>query len=211
MHIIYVQVKFQKNIISVIKGVKMYQFEEKEIRRNKTNIFVRKCITEALFSLLEKHDFEDISITDIIKKAGVSRMGFYRNYSSKEDVIEKFILEKFIETINEIKAKRQLNFHINNIMITTLKNFQKFSNYIKLFLDKNLDALLYKCYHNAYYSLYNIKKNNRIHQYSNEMFIGELFNLEMCWLKNGMKESPEELARIYGYIMKLRISTNNLT
>ena len=95
----------------------MYQFEEKEIRKNKTNIFVRKCITEALFSLLEKHDFEDISITDIIKKAGVSRMGFYRNYSSKEDVIEKFILEKFIETINEIKAKRQLNFHINNIII----------------------------------------------------------------------------------------------
>lgn len=173
-------------------------------RKNKTNIFVRKCITEALFSLLEKQEFNDIKITDIIKKAGVSRMGFYRNFDSKEKVIEAFIFEKFKETVDEIKSIRELNFQIPNIMTTTLQNFKKFSRYIKLFLDKNLDNLLYSCYHKAYYSLYSNKKNTKIRMYANEMFIGELFNLEMCWLRNGMKESPEELSTIYYKLCSLK-------
>lgn len=179
----------------------MYQLTKKH---NKTNIFVRECITSALFSLLEKKDFEKITISEIIKKAGVSRMGFYRNYNDKQNVIEAFILEKFIETVKEIKSKRKLNFRITNIMITTLENFQKFSHYIKLFLDKNMDDLLYKCYHKAYYCLYDNKHESNLRKYSNEMFIGELFNLEMSWLRNGMKETPEQLAKIYYRIMKLR-------
>ncbi len=173
-------------------------------KENKSRIFVKDCITCALFELMKKNEFDDITITDIITKAGVSRMGFYRNFTSKENVVEKFIFAKFVETVEEIKAKRQLNFHIKNIMITTLENFQKFSSYIKLFLDKNLDSLLYKCYHKAYYSLYQGEKESPIHKYSNEMFIGELFNLEMCWVRTGMKESPEQLARIYYNILKLR-------
>lgn len=178
----------------------MYQLQ----KENKSRTFVKDCITFALFELLKKYDFDEISITDIINKAGVSRMGFYRNFTSKENVVEQFIFSKFVETVEEIKSKRQLNFHIKNIMITTLTNFQKFSSYIKLFLDKNLDSLLYKCYHKAYYTLYQGERESPIHKYSNEMFIGELFNLEMYWLRSGMKETPEELARIYYHILKLR-------
>ena len=185
----------------MIKEVKMYQICD---RKNKTNLFVRQCITEALFSLLEKQDFESITITDIIKKAGVSRMGFYRNFVDKKGVIEAFIFDKFVETVNDIKSKRELNFQISSIMQTTLQNFQKFSKYIKLFLDKNLDSLLYECYHKAFYTLYGDRRQSQIRQYANEMFIGELFNLEMCWVRNGMQQTPEQLAKIYYQIMKLR-------
>lgn len=183
----------------------MYQGGE---RKNRTNLFVRQCITEALFALLEKQDFDSITITDIIKKAGVSRMGFYRNFADKKSVIEAFILDKFVETVNDIRSKRELNFQISSIMLTTLQNFQKFSRYIKLFLDKNLDSLLYDCYHKAFYSLYGDRRQSQIRQYANEMFIGELFNLEMCWVRNGMKETPEQLADVYYRIMKLRSRKN---
>ena len=173
-------------------------------------MFVKDYITTAFFQLLEKKDFDKITISEIIERAGVSRMGFYRNFSSKESIVENFVLEKFKETVNEITASRKLDFQIDKIMITTLVNFKKFACYIKLFLDKNLDALLYNCYHKAYYSLYNgsnSAKNSTIRDYSNEMFIAELFNLEMCWVRKGMKESPEELARIYSLILKLRCNT----
>lgn len=170
-------------------------------------MFVKDYITTAFFQLLEKKDFDKITISEIIERAGVSRMGFYRNFSSKESIVENFVLEKFKETVDEITVSRKLDFQIDKIMITTLVNFKKFACYIKLFLDKNLDALLYNCYHKAYYSLYNTSnsaKNSTIRDYSNEMFIAELFNLEMCWVRKGMKESPEELARIYSLILKLR-------
>lgn len=107
---------------SVTYGGKMYQ---QTSRKNKTNIFVRECITQSLFKLLEKKDFECISITDIITKAGVSRMGFYRNYSSKEDVIESYILDLFVQTVDEIQRERALSLKVKNIMVTTLETFKK--------------------------------------------------------------------------------------
>ena len=46
----------------------------------------RQCLQEALIILLEKKNFEEISVTDICKKAGVSRMAFYSNFLSKEEL-----------------------------------------------------------------------------------------------------------------------------
>ena len=56
-------------------------------RINPKNIVVKESITQALLILMENKDFEKITITDIVNKAGVVRMSFYRNYTSKEDVI----------------------------------------------------------------------------------------------------------------------------
>ena len=177
----------------------MYQFKA---RKNKNNLFVRDCITQALFELLNKNDFEEITVTDIINKAGVSRMGFYRNFATKENVVEDYILDIFVETIEEIRAKRELDFSINRVMTTTLENFKKYADIIQLFLDKGLEFLLYDCYQKAYFILSESRKqkSSHIRDYSEQMFIGELFSLEMCWLKSGMKETPEELARIYRLI-----------
>ena len=45
-------------------------------------------IIEALLQLLKKHSFEDITVTDIANKAGVTRVTFYRNFNSKEEIIK---------------------------------------------------------------------------------------------------------------------------
>ena len=175
----------------------MYELKE---RKNKNNLFVRSCIIEALIELLKKKNFEDISITDIINKAGVSRMGFYRNFATKENVVESYIFDIFVETIEEIKAKRALDFSMRKVLTTTLENFKKYADIIRLFLSKNLEFLLYDCYQKAYSFLRKDRKMTRIRQYSEQMFIGELFSLEMRWLKSGMQETPQELARIYKLI-----------
>lgn len=62
----------------------------------------RECIRTALLQLLTEEEFENITITSIIKRAGVSRAGFYRNYSSKEDIIEEFARITYKELSNLI-------------------------------------------------------------------------------------------------------------
>ena len=49
----------------------------------------RSCIRTALLMLLGEKRYEDITTTEIIKKSGVSRAGFYRNYRSKLEVIQE--------------------------------------------------------------------------------------------------------------------------
>lgn len=62
-------------------------------RVNSANIIVKESITQALLILMESKDFQKITITDIVNKAGVVRMSFYRNYTRKEDVLLKHLQE----------------------------------------------------------------------------------------------------------------------
>ena len=67
-----------------------YIMNKNEIANN----IVRESLTDALFTLMSKKEFNDITITELSKKAGVSRLSFYRNYTSKEEIIVKYLDDK---------------------------------------------------------------------------------------------------------------------
>ena len=52
-------------------------------------------IIEALLLLMKKKRYTDIKIADITNKAGVNRVTFYRNFSSKEEVITVYLERSF--------------------------------------------------------------------------------------------------------------------
>ena len=60
---------------------------------NESNRLAKECIVTALIELMKVTEYDRITITDITKKAGVSRMAYYRNYTSKDDILNKFIEE----------------------------------------------------------------------------------------------------------------------
>ncbi len=55
----------------------------------------REWMCQALIQLMEKKPFSRISITEITKKAGVSRITFYRHYTNKEDIFIKKLDDLF--------------------------------------------------------------------------------------------------------------------
>lgn len=173
-------------------------------KHNSAHVLVEECIESAFFELLKTKKFEDITITEIIKKSGVSRMGFYRNFSSKEDIIENLVFKCFDQSITEITTARQLDFSITKIIETSLTKLQEHADKVKLLLDNNLIALLFTYYQKAFFALYETKSTSRIREYSAKMFLGELFTLEMAWIQNGLIETPQEMAKIYYKILKLR-------
>lgn len=56
-------------------------------KRTIANLAVKRSLTEALFSLLEKKGLGSVGISEIVAKAGVSRSSFYRNFDSTDDVL----------------------------------------------------------------------------------------------------------------------------
>lgn len=52
------------------------------------NQITRESLEAALLFLLKGKDMKQISISELVKKAGVSRNAFYRNYKSKEEILE---------------------------------------------------------------------------------------------------------------------------
>ena len=74
---------------------------------NKTDEAASKSyIAQSLISFLKDKDIDNISITDIVKKAGVSRMTYYRYFSSKIDVLESYldiVFKDYILTLDKAK------------------------------------------------------------------------------------------------------------
>lgn len=61
------------------------------------------CFIQALFRLIEKKDFKEISIKELAKAADYDRKTFYRHFDSKEDILNLYfssILEEMVITLN---------------------------------------------------------------------------------------------------------------
>ena len=62
----------------------------------------------ALISLLEKKDFQYISIKEICQKAGVNRSTFYLHYETVGDLLEEameYILDRFVGSFDVNQKK----------------------------------------------------------------------------------------------------------
>ena len=56
------------------------------------NAITRESLFEALLILVEKKPFEKITVSELVKRAGVSRTAFYRNYTSITQIVEERLL-----------------------------------------------------------------------------------------------------------------------
>ena len=141
----------------------------------------KKDIADALISLMKKKDFNKITNKDITNRAGLSHITIYRNFNNKDEIVKYYLDELTDEFIKTSKILFDPN---------------DFTNYlIKLFthLEKNKDIgiLLYKA-------------NSLNEEFTYSFISGGLYNIYYYWIKNGCKESPQELAEMFKdfYILK---------
>ena len=56
--------------------------------KRKESLFV-ESVVEGLWELLEDKSFEKISVSELVERAGIGRVSFYRNFSNKEEVLKR--------------------------------------------------------------------------------------------------------------------------
>ena len=74
-------------------------------KRKEANLRVKRNIVRALTELMQKKNYSDISVSEITALAGVSRISYYRNYDSKEDILTESLeslMTHFSEEINPL-------------------------------------------------------------------------------------------------------------
>jgi len=166
----------------------------------KDNMRVKKQITEGLFSLLKKKAFSEITVTDIVKEAGVARASYYRNFLNKEQIIETYMDNLWNELMIDIEYDDDENiFNLDNARM----GFEKALNCC---LVKKSDLLA--LYHNGFGSLIQNTFNRFIIEFAGNMpvrskdryklyFIsGAVTNVLIEWLNDGAKEAPSDIAQL---------------
>ncbi len=139
--------------------------------------------------------FIDITVTDVVKKAGVARASFYRNFSSTSEVLD-MILDDMIEKFQE-NALPVITSQDERKWRAFLSRFIYFANdnQRKLILSRssNISLLLYRASDAVRELSQSLPHHSVKEKYSISSRIGVINSVILRWIDDGKKETPEEI------------------
>lgn len=156
-----------------------------------SNKITKECLHTAIIKLMSIKTYDEITITELVNTAGVSRTAFYRNYKTKDDIL------------NEMTAL--ITKQIYNQDILNKFNDNPYGWYLEFFKtlleNKSSIILLGKAqllnidvfYNNNFLLPLNLKN---ISSYEIAAFYGAINAVVVKWIENDMKDSPHEMASI---------------
>ena len=154
---------------------------------------VKQNFTVALFELMNLKPYDKISISDLVSKSACSRASFYRNYSSKEQIIEEYITKAFGNTFVRHPLNKE-NMREEVLCIFREINEQRAVLYMLNQAEK-LDVLDKLLYHETLQQINRMGVLNN--QYQPFFFAGAVASMIRAWVRFGFKESPEQMTEIF--------------
>lgn len=155
---------------------------------------VRQRMVEALLTLMETKRFSEISVTDIVTQAGVARQSYYRNFSSKDAILEEFYAGIRAQVLENLGHPHTVG--IRHLILTILQVL------------KEHQSQILQLYHAGFAKLNLEMIDQYIEDAAGDMparsplryqiycFAGAFFHVGLVWLSGGAKESAEEIAEI---------------
>lgn len=161
-----------------------------------SNVQARKAMTEALIRLSREKPFSSITVTDLCKLAGVSRMAFYRNYDSKEEVFSTRLtelVEEYRNSTSPLLARGELWYgigHLTKFFETMQNNAELIDSLFKCgfvwLLIEAISGYLTDVWGNG----------SKESEYVLIGFSGFLCSCYAPWAQDGFKETPLQMAEL---------------
>ena len=153
----------------------MYHMNKKQ----EANAFVKECITTALIKMMQEHSFGSISITNLVEFAGVARVSFYRNFTSKEDVIKQhldFLIQKWGAEYEKTGSPDTFSESLAN-------HYYKYRDFYLLLYRHNLSAMIYE---NIREALHIDSVDEQNERFRRAVWAGAIFGWLDEWARQGM-------------------------
>ena len=171
---------------------------------NTQNLLVKEYMTDALFILMKSNPYDAISVTDITKKAGVSRMAFYRNYETKDDIIDTYFHNQLFDLMNHFREEKHS--HDENL-IDFLNLIRSSKKVLQLLIHCEAAHLIVKNYMEIIQHIilnhYQIYHPTHIPSgYQLDFLVGGLLHVILSWAK---KDSPEDDNALEELFMNLEL------
>ncbi len=165
-------------------------------KRIELNLEVKNAIVKALFLLMTEKPISDITITELVKKAGVARASFYRNFISKEEVIQYFLNTLLI------RYKRKYPADLNHIarydnVYRTFTYIKEYQMELKTLFIASLGQMLLDSINEYIIEGTDLKKEKQLFKYPFYSYAGALYNVIYYWIMSDCKESIKEITEAY--------------
>ena len=178
------------------------EMQKKDVLRmnnKESNQLTRECLQLALMHLMGEHPYEKITVSEIVRRAGVSRTAFYRNYTDKEDILHE-LGNRLINRIAEICEKPELHENPRQWFEDVFRTVRDDKETItlldqagilqrELFSGRSISELLYPA---------TDTETKYIRLASEAAF----FQILISWFRDGMHESEKHMADICEYVFE---------
>ncbi len=163
-------------------------------KRTEINKLVKDSIAQSIFYLMKEKAFSDITITEIVKKAGVARASFYRNFTYKEDAISYYLLEVMNLYKNKFNPNLQITYY--DLILGTMEFALDYKEELESLFSSGLSQLFLSAINAYLINKSDVSKELGIKKYYLFSYGGSIFNVIYHWIESDTKESPEEIAKI---------------
>lgn len=150
-------------------------------------------IEKVFVDLLQSKELNQISVSDICKKAGLNRTTFYANYADIYALADsiRVKLESNMIVLYQDEITSKYNSHDYLKLFRHIKENQIFyKTYFKLGYDNNCKIIAYDT------KLAQQHFQNSFIEYHMEFFKSGITRIIKLWLQNGCQESPEDMFNI---------------
>lgn len=159
------------------------------------NRFTRMCIGEALIGLMKQQNIEEISISDIAARAGISRMTYYNYYHSKHEVLSDYLQEIVKEYIMETQTNKDIGlFHDYSHILHCLHFFEQYAAFILTLVHADLYSVIIDAVND--YMTAEVFPSFPGSAYELYYYSGALLNVFIRWIDSGKQETADEIAGI---------------
>ncbi|GLB46494.1 TetR family transcriptional regulator [Philodulcilactobacillus myokoensis] len=166
----------------------------------------RDKIINGFLELLKDHSYQEITIKDICKKASVSRMTYYRNFHTKEDLINYHFNQIFLVFIRRLATSHNKSIiDIATIFFTLIKEDQFV---MKMIVRNHLSMILLnrlKYYIEGLIDENVLKTREESSKLLVSLIAGGLTEIIITWTEDDMKESISSLAIFASKYMHFKI------
>ncbi|MCQ2507731.1 MAG: TetR/AcrR family transcriptional regulator [Dorea sp.] len=164
------------------------------LRPNHKTRFTRKCIAEAIVILLQGTPFEKLRVSAIIKKAGISRMTFYKYYDSPKAALIDYLQIMISEYVEEDQYEHTREVYRSYEHI--LYSIQFFDRYANFFLTLSRNGLHYILLDGInQFMTSHVEIRDAITIYEIYAYAGGLLNTFLLWEESEKRDSAEEVAK----------------
>lgn len=174
----------------------VFFYNEREVKRMHVHEETKYIFAQSIKELMEKQSLDKITVTDIVKRSGMTRQTFYRNFQDKYDLVNWYF-EKLAD-----KSFRQIG-NSSTLREGLIKKFSFLLNdrvfFMQAFRSKdynNVENYDYQCILDFYSSIIEKKIGKIPHDimFLLKMYCHGSITMTVEWAVGGMKETPDEMA-----------------
>ena len=164
---------------------------------NPTAIQSQKWLIQALLNLMSTTDYNEITVSEICRAAGLDRRTFYRNFNSKNDVLEQYVAVLGNEYLANCRTKEQPDrFSATRAFF---EFWQTHMNFVKTVVTCGLSDFVFHRFESFIYEnralLSGVQDGTAQNKYALAYRIGGFWHVMLAWVADGAALPPEELAR----------------